>query len=221
ITARLEEWGVDHTVHEPELWISLPRGASLTVGGTELRAKTPSMAGTTPPEGVTAPVVYEHSGHAATVNDLFSASPGEGDVAGKIVVTEGFPMPGRINDLEARGAGGAVAISPGEYIHEGICTTIWGSPDLTTWGQQPTMPVVSISRSDGERLVAALSGASEATLVTKHETRWRPIPVVVAEIRGNVEPDRFVLVHGHMDSWHVGVGDHATRDATLLGLARV
>src|SRR5262249_46596178 len=91
----------------------------------------------------------------------------------------------------------------------------------TTWGQQPTMPVVSVSRSDGERLVAALSDASEATLVTKHDTRWRPIPVIVAEIRGNLEPERFVLVHGHMDSWHVGVGDNATGDATLLELARV
>ncbi|HEY1367368.1 MAG TPA: M28 family peptidase [Gaiellaceae bacterium] len=221
ITARLAEWGVDHTVHEPELWISLPRGASLTVGGTEFRAKTPSMAGSTPPGGITAPISYERSGYAATVNDLFSASPGEGEVTGKIVVTEGFPMPGRINDLEARGAVGVVAISPGEWIHEGICTTIWGSPDLTTWGQQPSMPVVSISKSDGERLVAALSDGTEATLVTKHETRWRPIPVIVAEIRGNVEPDRFVLVHGHMDSWHVGVGDNATGDATLLELARV
>ena len=45
--------------------------------------------------------------------------------------------------------------------------------------------------------------------------------MLVAEIRGQVEPDRFVLVHGHIDSWHVGVGDNATGDATLLELARV
>src|SRR5919106_3081052 len=63
ITRRLAAWGIEHTVHEPELLISLPRGASLTVDGAELRAKTPSMATSTPPEGVTAPIVYERSGH--------------------------------------------------------------------------------------------------------------------------------------------------------------
>jgi hypothetical protein len=222
ITRRLDAWGIDYTVHEPELLISLPRGASLTVGGTEIRAKTPSMATSTPEGGLTAPIVYEHSGHAKSVNDLFTSSHGDMDVTGKIVVTEGFPMPGRINDLESRGALGVVAVAPGEWIHEGICTTIWGSPDLLSWPQQPTMPVASIARSDGDRLIEQITaGGLEATLVTRHDTRWRKIPVVVAEIRGQVEPDRFVLVHGHIDSWHVGVGDNATGDATLLELARV
>ncbi len=221
ITRRLDALGIPHTVHEPELLISLPRGASLTVDGIEIRAKTPSMATSTPDEGLTAPIVYEHAGHAKSVNDLFSASHGDTDVAGKIVVTEGFPMPGRINDLEARGALGVVAVAPGKWIHEGICTPIWGSPDLSTWHQQPTMPVASIAREDGDRLIERIAGADlEATLVTRHETRWRKIPVVVAEIRGQVEPDRFVLVHGHLDSWHVGVGDNATGDATLVELAR-
>jgi N-acetylated-alpha-linked acidic dipeptidase len=221
ITRRLDAEGIPYTVHEPELLISLPRGASLTVDGIEIRAKTPSMATSTPDAGVTAPIVYEHAGHAKTVNDLFSASHGDTDVAGKIVVTEGFPMPGRINDLEARGAVGVVAVAPGEWIHEGICTPIWGSPDLSTWHQQPTMPVASIAREDGDRLIERIAGSDlEATLVTRHETGWRRIPVVVAEIRGQIEPDRFVLVHGHLDSWHVGVGDNATGDATLLELAR-
>jgi N-acetylated-alpha-linked acidic dipeptidase len=222
ITERLSAWGIDYTVHEPELLISLPRGAALTVGDVTYGAKTPSMAVSTPEGGLTAPIVYEHSGHAKSVNDLFSASHGEGDVSGKIVVTEGFPMPGRINDLEARGALGVVAIAPGEWIHEGICTPIWGSPDLSTWQHQPTMPVASISRPDGERLIEQLAARDvQATLVAQHETGWRKIPVVVAEIKGTIEPERFVLAHGHIDSWHVGVGDNATGDATLLELARV
>jgi N-acetylated-alpha-linked acidic dipeptidase len=222
ITRRLDAWGVTYTVHEPELLISLPRAASLTVDGVELRAKTPSMAVATPAGGLTAPIVYEQSGHAKSIHDLFSASHGDADVAGKIVVTEGLPMPGRVNDLEARGALGVVAVAPGEWIHEGICTPIWGSPDLTSWSQQPTMPVVSIARGDGDRLIEQIVGGNaQATMVAELDTRWRRIPVVVAEIRGQVEPDRFVLVHGHIDSWHVGVGDNATGDATLLELARV
>jgi N-acetylated-alpha-linked acidic dipeptidase len=221
ITGRLAEWGVEHTVHTPELFISLPRGASLTVGDVTYHAKTPSMAVSTPEGGITAPIVYEHAAHAASVNDIFSAAQGEGDVSGKIVVTEGLPMPGRINDLESRGAIGVVAIAPGDRIHEGICTPIWGAPDLTTWQHQPTLPVASVSRPDGERLLEQIDGGAEATLVTRHDTRWREIPVVVAEIKGTVEPERFVLLHGHLDSWHVGIGDNATGDATLLEVARV
>ena len=45
------------------------------------------------------------------------------------------------------------------------------------------------------------------------------VPVVT--VPGADEPDKFVLVHGHYDSWDVGVGDNATGDATLLELARV
>ena len=43
----------------------------------------------------------------------------------------------------------------------------------------------------------------------------------VAEIRGQQDPDEFLLVHGHYDSWYEGIGDNATGDAALLELARV
>jgi hypothetical protein len=222
IIERLESWGVPYTLHEPELLISLPREAGLTVGDVTYRAKTPSMAGSTPEAGVTAPIVYEAAGYAESINDIFSVSRGEGDVAGKIVVSEGFAMPGRINDLEARGATGIVAIAPGEWIHEGICTPVWGSPDLGTYSGKPAIPVVSVSKSDGDKLLEQLeNGVAEATILARHEEGWRKIPVIVAELRGTEEPDRFVLAHGHLDSWHVGIGDNATGDAALLELARV
>ena len=42
-----------------------------------------------------------------------------------------------------------------------------------------------------------------------------------SEIRGQEDPDEFLLVHGHYDSWYEGIGDNATGDAALLELARV
>jgi N-acetylated-alpha-linked acidic dipeptidase len=221
ITSRLDAWGVSYTVHEPELWISLPGRASLTVGERTYAAKTPSMAASTGPGGRTAPVVYLASGYARSVNEIFTAGGVEGDVAGKFVVTEGMPMPGKVAELESRGAAGVVCIAPGERIHEGICTSIWGSPDLTSWDRQPRIPVVSVSNPDGKDLIERIARGATATMVAEHETRWRTIPVVEARIEGTVEPERFVLVHGHLDSWHVGIGDNATGDATLLELARV
>src|SRR5437764_5056405 len=104
VTSRLERWGVPHAVHEPELWISLPGRASLTCGGHTFAAKTPSMAASTPPEGLTAAATYLAAGYARSVDDIFAAAQVEGDVAGRIVVTEGMPMPGKIGELEARGA---------------------------------------------------------------------------------------------------------------------
>jgi N-acetylated-alpha-linked acidic dipeptidase len=46
-------------------------------------------------------------------------------------------------------------------------------------------------------------------------------PLVEATIRGEAQPEKFVLVHGHIDSWHVGIGDNATGNATLLEVARL
>src|SRR5699024_4448343 len=58
--------------------------------------------------------------------------------------------------------------------------------------------------------------------VTTHlDTGWRKIPVLEATIEGSKVPEEFVLLHGHLDSWHEGVGDNATGDATMLELARV
>jgi hypothetical protein len=180
------------------------------------------MARSTGPNGITAPIVYRPSAFATSVNDIFAPADLGGDVAGVVVATEGLPMPGKVADLESRGAVGVVCISPGERIHEGICTPIWGSPDLTSYGRQPGIPVVSVNASDGKAVIEQIGpGGSSATIMAEKEERWRTIPVLVAEIRGSVEPERFVLVHGHLDSWHVGVGDNATGDATLLEVARV
>ena len=46
---------------------------------------------------------------------------------------------------------------------------------------------------------------------------WFKQKIPVATIPGTQETDNFVLVHGHYDSWDVGVGDNATGDATLAG----
>jgi N-acetylated-alpha-linked acidic dipeptidase len=43
----------------------------------------------------------------------------------------------------------------------------------------------------------------------------------VVHIDGATEPDRFVFLHGHYDSWQVGVGDNGTGNACMLEVARV
>lgn len=226
LTNKLAEYGVSYTLHEPTLFVSWPLGATLrTLGHAPLTvaAKTPAMSVSTDGIEREGELVYIPTGFARHVTSIFSkVDIDDVDVAGKIVLTEGMPMPGKVADIAAKGAIAAVFISPGERIHEGICTTIWGSPDLDSMGRQPSIPIVAVNRSQGEDLIArAQQGGLRVAFSTNLDTRWRPIPVLVAEIPGSVLPEEFVLVHGHLDGWHLGVGDNATGDATLLELARL
>ncbi len=74
------------------------------------------------------------------------------DVRGKIVLTEGMGMPASVALFEGKGAIGQININPGVDIHWGICTTIWGAPDLDSYGRKPKIPVASVNRPDGEEL---------------------------------------------------------------------
>ncbi|MBZ0300103.1 MAG: M28 family peptidase [Anaerolineae bacterium] len=222
IAAQLEALGIPHKVYEPDLFLSVPVKSSLTVNGKVIRAKSPAFSITTGPQGLTGEVVYIPSASSAAL-DLLDVSPTvDVDVAGKIVMIEGFGGPPPVRAFEQKGAIGQIYINPGVDIHWGICTTIWGAPDLDNYQRQPRTPVVSISRPDSEALIEQLKqGPLTVTLNTELKEGWFPCPVVVADIQGQEEPERFVLAHGHYDSWDVGIGDNAVGDATLLELARV
>lgn len=221
---RLTALGVPHTVYEPELFLSVPIKGSLTIGDKTYRAKTPSFSISTGAEGLTGEAVYIQKFEAGRSVDFFDFTPtSDIDIRGKIVVAEGFGGPPPVWHFMEKGAIGAIFLNPGVDIHWGICTTIWGAPDLDNYQRQPNIPVVSINRPDAEELLGMLKeqGSVEVTLHTELKEGWFPSPVVVADIQGTVEPERFVLVHGHYDSWDVGIGDNAVGDATLLELARI
>jgi len=224
IADQLASFGVPHTVYTPELFLSVPVKSSLHVGDKQIRAKSPAFSITTPPEGITGKVVSIPSMHSPRTVDLFDVTPASSvDVAGKIVIIDGYGGPPPVSLFESRGALAQIYINPGVDIHWGICTTIWGAPDLDNYHRQPRSAVVSISRPDGEALLKQLedAGELEVTIHTEMKEGWFECPVIVADIQGQEEPERFVLVHGHYDSWDVGIGDNAVGDATLLELARI
>ena len=226
LAERLEALGVPFEVLEPELYLSIPRSAELRVHGvTEQRfdAATPAFSTSTGPAGARAAAVHASTGYATSTVTVFDAGDASDlpDVRGKIAVTEGFANPGKVEALAEHGAIGVVCINPGAYVHEGICTPIWGAPDARTAHRQPRVPVVAISRPDGDELLAAMARGAEVTITTELDEGWMRCPLVVTEVRGAERPDEFVLLHGHIDSWYVGIGDNATGNATLLELARV
>lgn len=223
----LKQWGVPHKVHQPNLYLSLPRKASLKVTSPvqkEIRVKNPSFSVATGDNAVSGELVFVSTGYAKGINDIFGTAIDEniGNLEGKIVMTEGFPMPGKVGEFADMGVKATIFISPGENIHEGICTTIWGSPDLDNINDEPKIPVMAISKSDGQEL-AQLCGEGQVQIEfqTRLEKGWYPCPVIDIFIEGTEEPEKYVLLHGHLDSWHVGIGDNATGDAALLEMTRI
>src|SRR6478735_713011 len=226
LQSKLDSYGVRQTLYTPTLFVSWPLKATLRVLGDDgfsVMAKNPSMSVSTGGEEVEGDLFYLETGWAKGVMSLFnSADLGDADLTGKIVITEGLPMPGKVADISARGAVAAVFVGPGERIHEGVCTTIWGSPDLDSMDRQPSIPIIAVNKPEGQKLIErAKRGDARVAFSTKLDTQWRPIPILVADIKGSIAPDEFVLVHGHLDGWHIGVGDNLTGDATLLELARI
>src|SRR6188474_3460289 len=105
IVDQLRAWGVPVTLHTPDLYISVPERASLTIAGatgtTTMHARPPAMARSTGDAPVEGEVCYIPSRYAAGTSSLFDtpdaargSAPGADPVAGRIVLTEGFSMPG-------------------------------------------------------------------------------------------------------------------------------
>ena len=207
IADALRAKGIPVTMHMPEIYLSLPGAASVTLAdGVVLRAKPPAFA-LSCPEGVTGELIYMPEAGGGTPLDR---NPDNAELLerarGKIAVIEGFALPNFIAGLEAVGALGAIAVNPGVDIHWGTVSTIWGTPELPDLARLPKMPSVAVNNADGTRLIALAADGARVTLKTELETGWFPqyLPVVdIPAADGN--PD-FVLLHGHYDSWREGVG---------------
>ncbi len=227
VRAKLQEYGVPFETYEFNSLISHPKEASLRVVSPstfEMECITHSFSASTPEEGVEADLVFV----PVPPGSLFAGISGLVDeyrkvgVEGRVALIWGVASPAVVWAAQQAGAAGQVHISGEDVLHEMIVTTVWGTPTPESVGRIPKIPAISIKRSDGDRLLQLLKkGRVRANLHARTDTRWRRIPITVAEIEGREEPDRFMLVHGHMDSWYVGTTDNCTGNAALLELARL
>lgn len=228
IGQQLKKLGIPFEMHKPEIFLSVPVSASVKLGRKTFRAKPPSMS-VSVPGGLSGTLVFmdadedKFRSYTRDPKEIFKDGGVDGPtrVGGKIAILNGFANPGTCSLLEEWGAKAVIAVNPGIDIHWGTCTTIWGSPDLDDLPRKPGIPVVAVNNPDGQELIAAAKLGQSAKVFTEMLEGWFPQKVPVVTIPGTTEPERFVLVHGHYDSWDVGIGDNATGDATLLELARV
>lgn len=224
IAERLASFGLAPEVHEPELYLSVPRSCQLQVldpEPVELECKVPAFSRPTGDRWLEGELVEVATGEIRDTAELFR-SEASGDlshVAGKIVLAQGYAMPRVVGQLERAGAAGAIFVNPG-HAHEGIITSIWGTPGLGDRDRIPDFTVICVPRAAGQELQRRLAaGGCQVRLRTELFQGWAACPVVVADIPG--KGDDYVFVHGHYDSWHEGIGDNAVGDAALLEIARV
>jgi hypothetical protein len=231
IAARLTALGIPVTVHHPEIYLAVPLAASVEADGVVHRAKPPTSS-LPVPAGLTAPLLYLPANpkalrsYSRDIQELFGgALKDEADararVAGRILLTEGFGNPAIASLVEEWGGLGVIAANPGVDVHWGTCTTIWGTPDLDDLPRKPKIPMATVNKASGEALRAVALAGGSATMRSELLEGLFPQAIPVVEIpAADGNPD-FVLLHGHYDSWDVGVGDNATGNATLLEIARL
>jgi hypothetical protein len=211
----LRGMGLETERHMGRAYVSLPQAAQLEVEGKSVRAIAHSMSTNTPEGGLELPLIYLGSG----TDEDYAVE----DVRGKIVLVDGMAMPAKVQRAERAGAAACVFANADEHVHEMIVSGVWGSPTPETGARLPRIPVTSAGAAEAETLHAILREHPDATarLVTIVDTRWTEIPTLIAQVDGTVEPDKFVLFSGHIDSWHYGAMDNGSANATMLETLRV
>ncbi len=196
-------------------YVSLPEAAELEVEGDSIHAIAHSMSTSTPEGGLELPLIYLGSG----TDEDYAAQ----DVRGRILLLDGMAMPGKVQRAERAGAAACIFANQDEHVHEMIVSGVWGSPTPETRDRLPRIPVTSVGAAEGGILRRILDEHPDATarLVTRVDTRWTEIPTLVTQVDGAVEPEKFVLFSGHIDSWHYGAMDNGSANATMLETLRV
>ena len=213
----LQDYGWSAELIQHDAYISLPGHACLKVAGRSIRTITHSFSRNTPVEGLAADIVYAGNGSPA---ELAAAG-----AQGKIVLLERIANPGAAVNASRAGALGQIHISPDEHLHEMCVSPVWGSPSDETVQDLPNTVILSIANADGVALKDNLARGERitATMHADVQTGWTQIPLLTAELLPAEAADDtpFVLFSGHHDTWHYGVMDNGTANATMLEVARL
>lgn len=96
-----------------------------------------------------------------------------------------------------------------------------------SWEKRPKVPEIVVRDDQADLLEEMLDSGEKVVVRFDIRNRFRKGPVVlnnvIADIVGTEKPDEFVIVCGHLDSWHQATGatDNGTGTCTTLEAARI
>ncbi len=228
IRKRLEEYGLNPEILRYDGYISDPKYARLQITSPyeiEFQTTPYRQVASTGPEGLDGEVIY-----------LGPDEIGKVECRDKIVLAEhktagdwmGVRYPLTLK-LQKMGIKGLILIEQDTkvptIIHQRADFSVSGSPTSDNIHRIQTIPaILSVSNKDGQYLKTLVAGGGvRAHIVSIVETGWKRLPLPVVEIKGAGEPDKFMLVNGHVDTppFSPGVTDNASGVVSMLELARI
>ncbi|QAT41840.1 M28 family peptidase [Aminipila luticellarii] len=224
ICSKLTEYGVDAHIDHFPMYQSYPGEAALKVMEPctkEIKARPVCHIQSTAEEGIEGELMYVGSG---------SYKDYEGkDAKGKIILTDMNWSPGRPEKARIAWELGAKALiimnwgrAEEDLIQMGAVKTQWGNPTPDTEKDIVELPVISISRRDGEYLEALCQkGKTTVWLKANASREWITADQPVGIVRGKQSKGQYVLVGSHVDAWGKSAICNASGDSLNLELARV
>lgn len=202
----LSSFGLAPKRHALPAYISLPESAFLSVAGRSAPCTTHSML---PSADVEAELIR--------VPD--AADLARSGVAGKIVMTDGLAVVSAVKAAQEAGALGVVFVAGAKMFHEMIVSSVWGSPEPKDLDAYLRIPAVTVGYADGERIRKSAEQSPATILKTRVTTGWTTLATLSADV-GPTE-NGYLLLTGHIDSWHHGAMDNASGNAAALEIARI
>lgn len=177
----------------------------------------------TPEAGVEMELIYVGAGDYKDYEGI--------DAKGKAVLVEVSYSPATPEKSRIASEMGAAAMICANWGEDGnaeqdyICgrglKAVWGNPTPETYRDLPQIAGVGITHSDGLYLkeLCQKNDRVKINLSVQSTRSWDMLPMPVGYLRGTEEPEKYLLVNGHIDAWEPGVTCNGTGNGTILTLA--
>lgn len=226
VVEKFREFGMEANVIEFEAYNSNPVSSSLSLVSPRVEkfeSRPCCHISSTDEAGVELELLYLGAGDYADYEGK--------EVKGKAVLVEVSYSPATPEKARIAAEMGAAAMICSNWGEDGnleqdyICgrglKSVWGNPTPETFGNIPEIIGISIKHSTGLYLKKlCLEEGKVVVKVSSQSTRsWDMLPMPVGVIKGTEEPEKYLLVNGHIDAWQPGVTCNATGNGSLLTIA--
>lgn len=224
INSKLQEYGIDSHIDHFPMYQSYPGEATLKITEPfekEIKTRPVCHIKSTGEEGISGELLYLGSGR-------YEDYEGK-DYKDKIILTDMNWSPGRPEKARIAWELGAKALiimnwgkADSDLIQMGGVKTQWGNPTPDDVKDIVELPVISISRRDGEALVELCKSSNVKVWLKAYSTReWITASQPIGVVKGTENSGQYVLVGSHVDAWGKSAICNASGDSMNLELARI